>query len=114
MRYAMHTKPAGTSTSPPAAQLNGRSWKLSENPGSFRKALFRFDKSGVTLELAAPVTTETLTAKYSDWRYGQIRLENNTPRRYAAAAGRINQEELQIRICCYEQPFDIALRCLFA
>jgi len=106
-------KAAGTSTSPLVAKLNGCSWKLSENPGLFSQALFRFYQSGVTLELASTIRNETLTAKYGDWHCGQICLENDAPRRYAASAGWVNPEKLQIHICCYEQPFNIVLRCLF-
>ena len=106
-------KASGASSSPLTARLNGRSWILSENPGLFSQAVFCFDKSGVTLELGAGEMTETLTAGYGDWRYGQIRLENDPPRHYAASAGWVAPEELQIFICCYEQPFNIVLRCLF-
>ena len=107
-------KAAGAATSPLTDKLNGCHWKLSENPGQFSQALFRFDKAGVTLELVAPATTETLTAKYGDWSAGQIRLENDAPRRYAASTGWVDPTELQVHICCYEQPFNIVLRCLFA
>ena len=106
-------KASGTSASPLAAQLNGRRWKLSENPGRFSQAAFHFDQSGVTLELVASATTETLIAKYGDWSTGQIRLQNDAPRRYAASAGWVKPDELQIHICCYEQPFNIVLRCRF-
>ena len=106
-------KVAGASASHLAAQLNGRHWKLSENPGRFSHAAFHFDQSGVTLELAAPATTETLIANYGDWSAGQIRLQNDAPRRYAASAGWVKPDELQIHICCYEQPFNIVLQCRF-
>ncbi|OGV43016.1 MAG: hypothetical protein A2X48_11195 [Lentisphaerae bacterium GWF2_49_21] len=106
-------KASGASSSPLEARLNGRKWKLSENPGLFSQAVFRFDKSGVTLELGKEELTETLTAGYGDWRCGQIRLENDPPRRYAASAGWISPEELQIFICCHEQPFNIVLSCRF-
>jgi len=107
------TKASGTAKSSISAQIAGRNWKLSENPGLFSQAMFRFDKSGVTLKLGSVEKTETLTAGFGDWRYGQIRLENDAPRRYAASAGWVAPEELNIFICCYEQPFNIVLRCLF-
>ena len=106
-------KAGGASASPLTAQFNGRRWKLSENPGLFSHVTFHFTESGVTLEFAAAATTETLTAKYGDWSVGQIRLENDAPRRYAASAGWAKPDELQLHICCYEQPFTIELRCLF-
>ncbi|MCX6983834.1 MAG: serine hydrolase, partial [Lentisphaerae bacterium] len=106
-------KASGAPSSPLASQINGRSWKLTENPGLFGQALFCFDRTGVTLELGAAEMTETLTAGYGDWRYGQIRLENDPPRRYAASAGWVAPEKLQIFICCYEQPFNIVLECIF-
>ena len=104
---------AGTASSPLIAKLTGRTWKLSENPGRFSQVVFRFDNSGVTLALTAPATIEILTAKYGDWCYGQIRLENDAPRSYAASAGWVQPGELQVRICCYEQPFTIVLSCRF-
>lgn len=106
-------KAPGSSSSPLASQLNGHVWELTENPGRFSQATFSFDKSGVTVELGAGEMTETLTAGYGKWRYGQIRLENDPPRRYAASAGWLASGELQIFICCYEQPFNIVLKCLF-
>ena len=106
-------KAGGAAASPLTAHLNGCRWKLSENPGRFSHATFRFDQAGVTLELAAPSTTETLIAKYGDWATGQLRLHNDAPRRYAASAGWVKPDELQIHICCYEQPFNIVLQCRF-
>ncbi len=106
-------KASGASSSPLTSLINRHSWTLTENPGLFSQAVFRFDKSGVTLELGSGEMTETLTAGYGDWRYGQIRLENDPPRHYASSAGWVAPEELQIFICCYEQPFNIVLRCIF-
>ena len=103
----------GASSSQLVDQIDGCSWKLSDNPGHFSQVVFRFDKSGVALELSASATTETLTAKYGDWCYGQIRLEDDAARRYAASAGWVNSKELHVNICCYEQPFNIVLHCLF-
>ncbi len=106
-------KASGAYSSPLASKLNGKSWKLSDNPGKFNEAEFNFDGSGVRLKLGTEQRTETLTASYGDWKYGQIHLENDSARCYAASAGWISDKELHVFICCYEQPFNVVLKCLF-
>ncbi len=106
-------KATGATSSTLTAQLNGRSWKLTENLGLFNQAVFRFDRKGVMLELKTADATETLAAGYGEWRFGQIRLENDPARKYAASAGWVSPEELNIAICCYEQPYNILLKCMF-
>jgi CubicO group peptidase (beta-lactamase class C family) len=105
--------PAGTATSPLAAKVSGKRYKLDANPLKIQEVSFNFSGAEPALTLRSPAGKVQLALGSRDWLEGIALLGDRGPHKVFASGVWSSADTFQVTTRFVETPFIQTLSCRF-
>jgi CubicO group peptidase (beta-lactamase class C family) len=103
----------GASSSPLAAQVSGKTFRLEENEPRIESLRFEFSLEGCTLTSRTPQGDQRLTCGHGAWHKDTMIDERGLVRKYVASGAWTAKDTYRVQIVLYETPFCPAVTARF-